>query len=109
MIDKETISDFRDELEVKIKDILIWAFAQAAVTETAKTARDNDPNKMKIDHLYSLFRLHFIPERNKFDSRAVFFGVVRKDVWTRLLQVEKNCNFDNGTPAKFFSPHLEQP
>ena len=59
-----------------------------------KTVRDNDPDKMNIYQLYSLFRLHFIPERNKFHSRADFFGIVREpvesDVWARKLQTEKN-------------------
>ena len=33
-----------------------------------KTVRDNDPNKMNKNQLYSLFRLHFISERNKLHS-----------------------------------------
>ena len=64
---------------------------------------------MSINQLYSLFRLHFIPERNKFHSRADFFGIIREpnetaeDVWTRILQTEKNCEFDNVTPAEFIA------
>ena len=74
-----------------------------------KTVRDNDPNKMNINQLYSLFRLHFIPERNKFHSRADFFGITREpnetaeDVWTRILQTEKNCEFDRVTPAELIA------
>ena len=92
--DKEILPGFRDELEVKIKDIFIGALGEAAVTEMTKTVRDNDPNKMNINQLYALFRLHFIPERNKFHSRADFFGITREpnemaeDVWTRILQTE---------------------
>ena len=98
--DKEILPEFREELEVKIKDTFIWALDEAAVTEMAKTVRDNDPNKMNIIQLYALFRLHFIPERNNFHSRADFFGITREpnesaeDVWTRILQTEKNCEFD---------------
>ena len=69
--DKEILADYRDELEIKIKDIFIWALGEAAVTEMTKTVRDNDPNKMNINQLYTLFRLHFIPERNKFHSITV--------------------------------------
>ena len=68
--DKEIIEDYKEELEIKIKDIFIWALGEEAVTEMTKTVRDNDPNKMNINQLYSLFRLHFIPGRNKFHSRA---------------------------------------
>ena len=35
--DKEIIPEFREELEVKIKDIFIWALGEAAVTEMTKT------------------------------------------------------------------------
>ena len=107
--DKDILEEYREELEIKIKDIFIWALGEEAVTEMTKTARDNDPNKMNINQLYILFRLHFIPERNKFHSRADFFGITREpnetaeDVWTRILQTEKNCEFDNVTPAELIA------
>ena len=99
--DTEIIEEYREELEIKIKDIFIWALGEEAVTEMTKTMRDNDPNKININQLYSLFRLHFIPEKNTFHSRADFFGIIREtnetaeDVWTRILRTEKNCEFDN--------------
>ena len=40
--DKEILPEVRDELEVKIKNIFIWALGKAAVTEMTKTVRDND-------------------------------------------------------------------
>ena len=107
--DKEILEEYREELEITIKDIFIWALGEEAVTEMTKTVRDNDPNKMNINQLYILFRIHFIPERNKFHSRADFFGITREtnetaeDVWTRILQTEKNCEFDNVTPAELFA------
>ena len=71
--DKKIIEEYREELEMKIKDNFIWDLGEEAVAEMTKTVRDNDPNKMNINQLYSLFRLHFIPEKNKFHSRADFF------------------------------------
>ena len=103
--DKEILPQFRDELE----DIFIWALGEAAVTGMTKTVRDTDPHMMSINQLYALFRLHFIPERNKFHSRADFFGITREpnetaeDVWTRILQTEKNCEFDKVTPAELIA------
>ena len=41
-VDKEILPEVRDELEVKIKNIFIWALGEAAVTEMTKTVRDND-------------------------------------------------------------------
>ena len=43
-----------------------------------RTVRDDDPNRMDINQLYLLFRLHFTPERNKFHSREDFFGITRE-------------------------------
>ena len=76
--DTEIKEEYRDELEIKMKDIFIWALGEEAVTEMTKTVRDYDPNKMNINQLCSLVRLHFIPERNKFHSRADFFGLTRE-------------------------------
>ena len=93
--DKQILHEHRDELEVKIKDIFIWSLGEAVVTEMTKTVRDNDPNKMNKKQSYSLIRLHFIPGRNKFHSRADFFRMIREpketaeDIWTRILQTEK--------------------
>ena len=105
----KTLTEFRDELEIKIKYIFIWALGEAAVTEMTKTVRDNDPNKMNNSQLYALFRLHFIPERTKLHSRADFFGITRElnetaeDALTRNLQTEKNCEFDRVTPAELIA------
>ena len=67
--DKKMIPEFQDELESKIKHAFSRALVEAAVTEMTKTVRDNEPNKMNINQLYELSRLHFIPERIKFPSR----------------------------------------
>ena len=107
--DREILESYRNDLEHRIKDLFIWALGESAITEMTRTVRDNDPNRMDINQLYSLFRLHFIPQRNKFHSRADFFGITRKkhesaeDVWTRILQVEKNCEFENVTPAELIA------
>ena len=77
-INREILPNYRDDLEHHIKDLFIWALGESAITEMTGTVRDNDPNKMDINQLYSLFRLHSIPKRNKFHSRADFFGITRK-------------------------------
>ena len=106
---KEILEEYREELEIKMNDFFIWSLGEEAVTEMTKTKRDNDPNKMNINQLYSLFRLHFIPDRNKFHSRVDFFGIIREpnetaeDVWTRIPQTQKNCEFDNVTPAELIA------
>ena len=73
--DREKLEKNRAELEQRIKDIFEWALCECAITEMTRTVRDKDPNRMDINQIYSLIRLHFIPERNKFHSRADFFGI----------------------------------
>ena len=70
---KEILPQFRDQLEEEIKDVFIWAIGQSAITEMTKTVREREPNFLPLYRLYTLFRLHFIPERNKHHSRADFF------------------------------------
>ena len=114
--DKEFIKEYREELEIKIKDIFICALGEETVTEMTKTVRDNEAKKTNISQQYSLFRLHFIPERNKFHSQADFFLVrepneTAEDVWTRTscssatADREKNCEFDNVRPAELSFYH----
>ena len=92
--------------------MFIGALGEAAVTKMTKTVRDNDPNKININQMYALFRLHFIPEKNEFNSRADFFGITREpnetaeDVWTGILQTEKNCEFDRVTPAELIASKI---
>ena len=61
---KELLPQYRDQLETNIKDIFIWAIGQNAITEMTKTAREREPSSVPLHKLYTLFRLHFNPERN---------------------------------------------
>ena len=107
--DKKILEEYREELDIQVKDIFIWALGEEGVTEMTKTGRDNDPNRMNINQIYSLFRLHFIPESNNSITEQICFGIIREpnetaeDVWTRSLQTEKNCKFDNVTPAELIA------
>ena len=62
----------------RIKDLLFWALGESAKTEMTRTVSDNEPNRMDKKLATSLFRLHFIPERNKFHSTAVLIGLTRE-------------------------------
>ena len=59
--------------------------------------------------LYALFRLHFVPERNKHHSRADFFNLKREpgepaaETWKRILEIEKNCEFEEITAAELLA------
>ena len=106
---KEIKYEYRDRLELEVKDIFIWALGQSAITEMTKTVREREPTSLPLWKLYALFRLHFTPERNKHHSRADFFelkkdpGESAADVWKRILEIEKNCEFEEITPAELLA------
>ena len=93
---KEILPQFRDQLELEIKDTFLWAIGQSALSEMTKTVREREPSTLPLHRLYSLFRLHFTSVRNVQHSRADFFDLKREsnetaaDVWKRILEVEKN-------------------
>ena len=75
---KGILPQFRDQLELEIKDTFVWAIGQSALTEMTKTVREREPSALPLHKLYTLFRLHFTPERNVQHSRADFFHLKRK-------------------------------
>ena len=106
---KEILPQYRDQLEAEIKDIFLWAIGQNAITEMTKTVREREPSSLPLHKLYSLFRLHFTPERNVHHSRADFFELKREegesaaDVWKRILAIERNCEFETITAAELLA------
>ena len=106
---KEILPQFRDQLELEIKVIFLWAIGQSALTEMNKTVREREPSVLPLHKLDTLFRLHFTPERTVQHSRANFFDLEREtnetaaDVWKRILDVEKNCEFETITAAELIA------
>ena len=109
---KEILPQFRDQLELEIRDTFLWAIGRSALTEMTKTVRERELSALPLHKLYSLFRLHFTPERNLQHSRADFFDLEREsnetaaDVWKRILKVEKNCEFQTITAAELLASKL---
>ena len=106
---KEILPQYSDQLETDIKDIFNWATGQNAITEMTKTVRGREPSSLPLYKLYTLFRLHLTPERNVHHSGADFFDLKREDgetaadVWKRILNVEKNCEFETITAAELLA------
>ena len=76
---KETLPQYRDKLETEMKDILIWAIGQNAITEMTKPVREREPSSLPLHKRYTLFRLHFTPERHVHHIRLDFFDLKRED------------------------------
>ena len=74
-----------------------------------KTVREREPSSLPLHKLYTLFRLHFTPERNVQHSRADFFDLKREhgesaaDVWKRIMEVEKKSEFETITAAELLA------
>ena len=87
---KEILPQYRDQLEAEIKDIFLWAIGQNAITEMTKTVREREPSSLPLHKLYSLFRLHFTPERNVHHSRSDFLETEtgRRRVRCRRLETD---------------------
>ena len=106
---KEILPQYREQLELEIKDTFLWAIGQSASTEMTKTVREREPSILPLHKLYTLFCLHFTPERSVQHSRADFFDLKREtnemaaDVWKRILDVEKNCEFETKTAAEIIA------
>ena len=43
---RKVLSQYREQLEIKIKDKIIWAMRQNAITVMTKTVRENDPSSL---------------------------------------------------------------
>ena len=74
---KEVMPQFRDQLELVMKDTFLWANGQSALTEMTKTVREGKPSALPLYKLYNLFRLHFTAERKVQHSRADYFDLIR--------------------------------
>ena len=76
---KEILPQYREQLETEIKDNFLWAIGQNALTEMTKTVREREPSSLPLHKLYTLFRLHYTPERNVQHSRSDFFDLKREN------------------------------
>ena len=66
-----------------------------------RTIRERKSTSVPLHRLYTLFRIHFIPERIKYHSRNNIFNIKREneetaaEVWKRILDVAEKCEFEN--------------
>ena len=68
--------------------------------------REREPSSLPLQKLYTLFQLHFTPERNVQHIRADFFDLKREhgesaaDMWKHFLEVQKTENSKRETAAE---------
>ena len=62
-----------------------------------------NPDKIAIKDLFRLFNEYFLPKKNTYHNRREFFWTKQtetetlEDFWRRLIEIVKECNFENIT------------
>ena len=98
----------REQVRSEIKNRCLWAFGQNAFTEMTETIREKT-SFPPLYKLYPLFHLHNAPKKNVKHSRAIFFDLKKQyrksvaDVWKRILEDEKNCEFETIAAAELLA------
>ena len=49
---REILPNYRDDVELRVKELFIWALSETAITEMTKTVTDNDPNRLDINNYF---------------------------------------------------------
>ena len=47
MVEKVVLSQYRDQMEEEIKDVIIWANGQSALTKTTKTVSEGEQSSLR--------------------------------------------------------------
>ena len=104
---KEEMPQYRDQQETERKDIFLLLIGRNAIKEMTKTVREREPSSLPLYKLVTLFRTQFTP--NVQNMRANFFDSKREDgesapdLWKRILEVKKNCEFETITAAELLA------
>ena len=53
--DKEILEEFRERLEIEIKDTFVWALGESAITEMTRTVREEN----RLHYLYTDYTHYF--------------------------------------------------
>ena len=92
--------------ENQIQDDFVWGIGPQALYQMTRAEYKTDPDKIAIKDLIRLFNEYFLPKRNTYHNRGEFFWTKQtenetpEDFWRRLIEIEKECNFENITPEK---------
>ena len=74
----------------------------------ARAEYKTEPDKIAIKELIRLFNEYFLPKRNTYHNRGEFFWTKQteaetpEDFWRRLIEIEKECNFESITAEELF-------
>ena len=89
--------DTWDTKEPEIRQKFIRSAGASAIAIITKGEFNTDPDTIKTEKLIQLFRKYYMPKRNTYHSRGVFFGAKQEknetpeEHWKKLITLEKNA------------------
>ena len=89
--------------ENQVQDDFIWGIGPEALYQMTRAEYKTEPDKIAIKELFRLFNEYFLPKRNTYHNRGEFFWTKQtesetpEDFWRRLIEIEKECNFESIT------------
>ena len=89
--------------ENQIQDDFVRCIGPEALYQMTRAAYKTEPDKIAIKDLIRLFNEYFLPKRNTYHNCKEFFWIKQteaetpEDFWRRLIEIEKECNFENIT------------
>ena len=89
--------------ETQIQVGFVWGIGPEALYQKTRAEYETETDKMAIKELIRLFNKYFLPKRNTYHNWGEFFWTKQiesetpEDFWWRLIEIEKECNFENIT------------
>ena len=87
----------------QIQDDFVWGIGPEALYQMTRAEYKTEPDKIAIKDLIRLFNENFLPKRNTYHNRGVFFWTKQtesetpEELWRRLIEIEKESNFESIT------------
>ena len=99
----------------QIQDVIVWGIGPEALYQMTRAEYKTDRDKIAIKDLIRLFNENVLPKRNTYHNHGEFFWTKQtetetpEDFWRRLIEIEKECTFENITAeelliSKFMTP-----
>ena len=98
--------------ENQVQDDFIWGIGPEALYQMTRAEYKTEPDKIAIKELIRLFNEYFLPKRNTYHNRGEFFWTKQtesetpEDFWRRLIEIEKECNFESITAEELLITQL---
>ena len=93
-------------VEKDVQEDFIWGVGPEPIYQITRAEYKTEPDSIPIETLIKLYNHYYLPKRNIYHNRGDFFWFWakqsdrkknRKNFWRRLIDIEKECNFEGMT------------